>query len=220
MGGAPTGNMTTTNFILTRNSPLRTILVREDTNQPTFRIETPRKIIRQTTVIRKITPCEGSNSELPDPFKDDGSDSDESFEWSEDDLKDHKETDLELNDDEFARIHWHAFGSHRVIFQGRVWTRSQLLPKVGPLRGSYSFTANGVKYQWALGLLGTSTPKLILDDGSETVVAQFHRQNHIFNKRRAYLEITPKGMEILDHIVLTFVFVEKKRRDRERRTHQ
>ena len=49
----------------------------------------------------------------------------------------------------------------------------------------------------------------------QTVVAEFHRAHNIRKKRKARLEIHPAGMDVLDHIVLTFVFVEDRRRQRE-----
>lgn len=57
----------------------------------------------------------------------------------------------------------------------------------------------------------------MLDDGSQVIIAQFHPQSVIPKKQRAHLEVTPTGMEILDDIILSFVFVEKKRRDRMKR---
>jgi len=49
----------------------------------------------------------------------------------------------------------------------------------------------------------------------KTVVAEFHRAHNIRKKKKARLEIQPTGMGMLDHIVLTFVFVEDRRRQRE-----
>jgi len=210
--------MTSTNFTLTENSPLRTVLVREDTNQPIFRIETPRKVFRPKTVICKIKPGEENSEMLEDSEPPENSseppENSELLPENNSSLEDHIPTETD-HDDELARIYWHLFGPHRVIFQGRIWTRSQLLPRVGPLKRSFNFTANNVKFKWDMGL-GTSPPKLILDDGSETIIAQFHAQPNPFNKRKAYLEITPRGMDILDHVILTFVIVEKTRRDRKR----
>ena len=57
--------------------------------------------------------------------------------------------------------------------------------------------------------------KLVTTDGKKTVVAEFHRAHHIIKKRKARLEIQPAGMDMLDYIILTFVFVEHKRRVRE-----
>jgi len=56
---------------------------------------------------------------------------------------------------------------------------------------------------------------LVTTDGKKTVIAQFHRAHHIFGKRKARLVVRPAGMHMLDYIILTFVIVERKRRDRE-----
>ena len=53
-------------------------------------------------------------------------------------------------------------------------------------------------------------------DENKTVIAKFHRARCCFKKRKARLEVHPAGMGMLDHIVLTFVFAEQKRRERER----
>ena len=56
---------------------------------------------------------------------------------------------------------------------------------------------------------------MVTTDEKKTVIAEFHRAHHIIKKRRARLEIQPAGMHMLDYIVLTFVSVEHKRRERE-----
>lgn len=59
--------------------------------------------------------------------------------------------------------------------------------------------------------------ELVTMDGEKTVIAEFHRAHHITKKEKARLEIQPAGMDMLDHIILTFVFAENKRRARETR---
>jgi hypothetical protein len=51
------------------------------------------------------------------------------------------------------------------------------------------------------------------------MIAKFHRKQYgILSKRRdAYLEILEGGTHILDQIVITWILVEKLRRDRENR---
>ena len=61
------------------------------------------------------------------------------------------------------------------------------------------------------------TVKLVTMDGKKTMIAQFHRARPLKPKRKARLEVQPAGMEMLDYIVLTFVFAETKRREREAR---
>jgi len=58
--------------------------------------------------------------------------------------------------------------------------------------------------------------KLVTADEKKTVIAEFHRARHL-RKRKARLEVQPAGMDMLDYIILTFVFAENKRRERETR---
>ena len=58
--------------------------------------------------------------------------------------------------------------------------------------------------------------KLVTTDGKKTEIAKFHRARCFLKKKKARLEVQPAGMDMLDHIILTFVFVEQRRRDRER----
>ena len=56
--------------------------------------------------------------------------------------------------------------------------------------------------------------KLMTAD-EKTVIAEFHRV-HLFDKKeKARIEVHSAGMSMLDHIVLTFVFVGQARRERE-----
>ena len=94
---------------------------------------------------------------------------------------------------------------------------------------------DGVQYRWALGAFGMNYPKvstffrittgvssehvvkLVTADEKKTVIAEFHRAHHIMKKKKARLEVQPAGMNMLDYIILTFVFAENKRRERETR---
>lgn len=57
--------------------------------------------------------------------------------------------------------------------------------------------------------------KLVTADEKKTVIAEFHRPNYFVHKQKARLDIQPEGMGMLDLIVVTFVYVERKRRQRE-----
>ena len=59
--------------------------------------------------------------------------------------------------------------------------------------------------------------KLVTNDERKTVIAEFHRAHHFRTKEKAKLEVQAAGMGMLDYIILTFVFVEHKRRARETR---
>ena len=45
-----------------------------------------------------------------------------------------------------------------------------------------------------------SQPQLYPADGDDasTPIAEFHRPNYVFNKHKAYLELQPEALEILD----------------------
>lgn len=99
---------------------------------------------------------------------------------------------------------------------------------------SYTFIGpDGVEYRWAMGALGLHLPKvglfsnspmfwtlknstkLVTADEGKTIIAEFHRPNYFIHKQKARLDVRPEGMQMLDLIVLTFVYVERKRRQRE-----
>ena len=54
--------------------------------------------------------------------------------------------------------------------------------------------------------------ELVTTDESKTVIAEFHRAQR---KQKARLAVQPAGVNMLDYIILTFVFAETKRRERE-----
>jgi hypothetical protein len=57
--------------------------------------------------------------------------------------------------------------------------------------------------------------KLVTADEKKTVIAEFHPAHYLVKRQKARLEVQPAGMGMLDYVVLTFVFAENKRRERE-----
>ena len=57
--------------------------------------------------------------------------------------------------------------------------------------------------------------KLVTSDEKKAVIAQFHRPHYFINKQKAKLKVQAAGMDMLDYIIVTFVFVEQTRRERE-----
>lgn len=104
-----------------RNSPLRTTLVDEATRHAKYRIETPMKVARSVTRITKF-----ESPTRPPLHWDEEADSSSGNEQN----KNRTETG-----DEMARIYWKWFSPSRIIFKGRVTTRSESLPKCGKLKG-------------------------------------------------------------------------------------
>ncbi|KAK7040359.1 hypothetical protein VNI00_009829 [Paramarasmius palmivorus] len=116
-----------------------------------------------------------------------------------------------------GRIDWRTFSSSTIhildqqmdtrhFFYSEGWS-GKLLDR------NYIFTApDGSEYKWDLG---SSSSTLTLNDGSKTPIAKFHQSNMgiITKKRRGVLEIFPLGEHMVDHILITFIYVEKIRRD-------
>jgi hypothetical protein len=122
----------TTNLFLTRNSPLRTTIINERTNRPLFKIETPHKVTRKTTHINRVTPTGDMTGLLSAAADESGNESDDSSIHSKkDDEPEPEENHISANSDEVARIHWHTFYPHKVVFNGQILKRSDLLPKSG-----------------------------------------------------------------------------------------
>lgn len=59
--------------------------------------------------------------------------------------------------------------------------------------------------------------KLVTTDENKKLIAEFHRAHHFTRREKPKLEIQPEGMDMLDYIVLTFAFVEHKRKERKSR---
>ena len=128
-----------------RNSPLRTTLVDEATGHAKYQIDTPRKIARSVTRIRKF----GSHTQPQHWDEESGSDSDDDItdkgkekkkseskkDKIEEEEGDGTEPELAETSDEIARIYWKWFSSDRIVFRGRATTRSEFLPKCGKMKG-------------------------------------------------------------------------------------
>jgi hypothetical protein len=124
------------------NSPLRTTLVDEVTGQIKYKIETPMRIARSITRIRKFeSPVE------PPLHLDEDADSDSGDDICEKEGRDQEldsreegpsggiETELPETSGEIGRIYWKWFSSNRIIFRGRITNRGEFLPKCGKLKG-------------------------------------------------------------------------------------
>jgi len=128
-------------FQLSRNSPLRTILVDEATGQARYKIDTPRKVARSVTRISKFDPPsaqppfhpgEDTGPNLGDDTTDKGKTKVESKgKKDRKEARDETETEFPDTGDEIARIYWKWFSPHKIVFLGRMITRNQFMPKAG-----------------------------------------------------------------------------------------
>ena len=131
-----------------QDSPLRTTLVDEVSGHAKYKIDTPIRLTRRVTRVRKFD----SPPQLPLHWDRDA-DSDSDYYITDvkkkskrkkskrkRDKKDKKEGDgggpgLTETDDEIARIYWKCFSSDRIVFRGNITTRREFLPKTGKMKG-------------------------------------------------------------------------------------
>jgi len=116
-----------------------------------------------------------------------------------------------------ATIEWHTIRSSRIIYGGFEVPMSDFIPSQGPFSHQRVFAVpvEGRSFKWTLGVWRST---LELNDGSQTPVARGHRSNiGILGKpRQACLEIFPGFEHLVDIILVTYIFIEKLRKDRER----
>jgi len=121
---------------------------------------------------------------------------------------------------ELAAIEWHISMSSRLKYHDIELPMKDFMPSEGVWGQHRVFTAltDGRSFRWTLGIW-TST--LELDDSSKTPVARSHRSDiGILGKpRQARLEIFHGFEDLVDIILITFIFVEKLRKERERAGH-
>ena len=131
-----------------RNSPLRTTLVDEATGRAIYQIDTPKKISRSVTRIRRFD----SHTRPQHWDEDSGSDPGDGIDGVENKEEELRSKDGENDDDnedqgdgtepglpgtsdEIARIYWKWFSPDRIIFRGGITTRSEFLHKWGKMKG-------------------------------------------------------------------------------------
>ncbi|TFY78590.1 hypothetical protein EWM64_g5416 [Hericium alpestre] len=115
--------------------------------------------------------------------------------------------------EEVAQIEWHYRTSTKFHFRDYTVEVSNYMPLRGFGRTKRVFVAtDGHSYLWKMGWRGL---KLVRDDGSKTHVAQYHPHTNVFTRQPSVLDITSHGLAILDEIVVTFVYMERKRKETE-----
>ncbi|KAF8547443.1 hypothetical protein OG21DRAFT_1490234 [Imleria badia] len=115
-----------------------------------------------------------------------------------------------------GEIEWHLIGSSTFRLSGQEMQSNDFLPSHGILGRKRTFTGpDGCAYRWDMVL---EAVVLSRDDRSRTEVARYHRGSLgiVGPKRKPRLEIDPDVEHMLDLIVLTFVYVEKIRMDKDR----
>jgi len=183
---------------LSRNSPTNCIL-KDGQGRPRYQIATPFQWSRKVTTISRFMPGRGAPS---------GERAGDAKGGRAPDAGIHL---MGLPDERVAQIEWHTVRHTKFNFGVQEVDSSRYLPKKGLFGRQRTFVGmDGRPYKWSLG---QRTCSLELNDGSKTPVARFHRRSFgiVGKAHNGYLEIMPQGMPIVDDVVVTFVYVEKRR---------
>ncbi|KAG1850830.1 hypothetical protein DFJ58DRAFT_887049 [Suillus subalutaceus] len=125
---------------------------------------------------------------------------------------------IKPNDDQvdvLGEIEWHIFASSKFRYDGTEVETKVFIPKRGILgRKRVCIGPDSRPYRWDLKC---KVVVLSRDDASRTEVARFHRATLgiIGRKRKAMLEVSPEVAHMMDTVIMTFIYVEKLRKDKE-----
>ncbi|KAH7921062.1 hypothetical protein BV22DRAFT_756907 [Leucogyrophana mollusca] len=127
-----------------------------------------------------------------------------------------KKSDMRDEFDSIAEIEWHFFASSIFRMNGKEVRTKDFIPSGGLQGRRRTFTGpDGKSYKWVLNFTSVS---LELADGSQKNLASFQRAGAFGQKSGAVLEVSPLVAHMLDLVIITFIYVEKLRRDKETAT--
>ncbi|KAG2077835.1 hypothetical protein BDR04DRAFT_1064671, partial [Suillus decipiens] len=114
-----------------------------------------------------------------------------------------------------GEIEWHKFASSKFRSGGMEVETKAFIPKRGLWGRTRVFIGPDRRpYRWDLK---SRVVVLSRDDGFRMEVARFHRATLGIRgrKRKAMLEVSPEVAHMMDTVIMTFIYVEKLRRDKE-----
>jgi len=112
-------------------------------------------------------------------------------------------------------IEWHRLKETVFRFDGNVIPADAMLEKRAWNTGRYFVGPDRHTYKWKL----ESTHCWLKPAESDVELVRFHKKNLGILKEShpAYLDVSPEVVPMLDYVILTFVYVESLRREREGR---
>ncbi|KIK42580.1 hypothetical protein CY34DRAFT_804828 [Suillus luteus UH-Slu-Lm8-n1] len=127
-------------------------------------------------------------------------------------------TTIQKGSEVIAEIEWHSWSSSKLRFNGTEVEAEKFITFGGYLNQKFVFTGpDGRSYRW------DQHHNLVLSRNEEvrTEVARYHRATLgiIGKKRKATLEVSPEVAHMMDTIIITFIYIEKLRGEKERRSH-
>ncbi|KAH9931636.1 uncharacterized protein BXZ73DRAFT_47269 [Epithele typhae] len=125
------------------------------------------------------------------------------------------------HEDEIASLEWKSTRSDRVTltsFGGPMSLREWLHPSLIPFRSEVSWKDRmGRKYKWRGNEPGRQLELYSEDDGFASLIARFKRvhRDDAGVEKSACLLFTARGIEVRDDAVVSFLFLERARREHE-----
>ncbi|KAL0947775.1 hypothetical protein HGRIS_013851 [Hohenbuehelia grisea] len=182
-------------FTLSNSVPLNTVFTDED-GQPTYKVQTPFKLFgdKKTTISRvahthSISSGDGKKAQKDDERYIQIAEIDWKADVSQSTFK-YREKEMAIGD---------YFNKYKQGWRGkdRIFN--------GP---------DGQDYRWRIS---ASNAELTAQDPSRTPIARYEPEqpNLVSKTKKATLEIYPEGEHMVDTIVVSFVYMEKIRKDRE-----
>ncbi|KAA1477683.1 hypothetical protein DENSPDRAFT_844866 [Dentipellis sp. KUC8613] len=196
------------NLHVTRWSILNALL-RDDAGQPIYRVETRStgKLGGQESIITRFEPGAkpdtASETTLVEPQV-----------LASVTSQTQDETDVVMRglaEREVGRIEWHYTSPSLITQSGRTVEVESYMPWQDRWHRRRAFTAsNGQSYAWKYG---SARASLTRNDQTNTLVARNHPEAvRLFGKsQRQWIEIAPAELNIMDEIITTFVYVERRR---------
>ncbi|KAI6014648.1 hypothetical protein EDC04DRAFT_655381 [Pisolithus marmoratus] len=129
-----------------------------------------------------------------------------------DDMQDHMEA--------IGEIEWHLIHPSKMRLHGQEMMSNTFIPRHGLEGRKRTFTGpDDLPYRWDMDF---RIVRLSRDDSTRQELARSHRRSFgiIGSKRDPSLNVDPSLTHILDTVVLTFVYVEKLRMDKEEEAYQ
>ncbi|TEB27947.1 hypothetical protein FA13DRAFT_1755962 [Coprinellus micaceus] len=176
-------------FLLTTRDPYNANYCTPE-GQVIYKVVSPFQFRNRKATIDKVAPSPTGAEDLQDHFERIG---EVQFNTIKHSILTYKNVSQSVDKFFRKKASWVNLGSHRIF--------------TGP---------DGKEYRWKVA---NTKPVLYTNDEAQTHVAKFHQQDIISitpKAKAATLEIYPAGEHMVDLIVVTLVYIEKLRRDRER----
>ncbi|KAJ7700722.1 hypothetical protein B0H17DRAFT_1247280 [Mycena rosella] len=186
-------------LFLTTATPSNSVYT-DESGAPKYKVNTPFKLLQRTTGISRVVEYNIPRRRSLSP--------------------DGHEVEVEEGERfaSLAHIDWHLLESSVIRFRGRELATRDFFRKVG--WGWYGrhrvFTArDGREYKWILGAL---PEQLELNDDAQILVTRYlpKKLGLLSKARKASLEVFPQFEHMLDEIMITFVYIERLRKTKER----